>query len=190
MLALRYAEIVRDTLEARDPYNAEYYQANYDEFASRIAALDAAIETAIPSIPESSRKLLTYHDSWAYFADRYGLTVIGAVQPSDFSEPSAGEVADLIRQIRTENIPAVFGSEVFPSDVMRTIAAESGAAYIDELSDDDLPGGPGDADHSYLALAVSNLRIMIPALGGDASALDDIDVSPVFDGPSDAFYPQ
>ena len=116
--------------------------------------------------------------------------MIGAVQPSDFSEPSAGEVADLIRQIRTENIPAVFGSEVFPSDVMRTIAAESGAAYIDELSDDDLPGGPGDADHSYLGLEVSNLRIMIPALGGDASALDDIDVSPVFDGSSDAFYPQ
>ena len=73
---------------------------------------------------------------------------------------------------------------------MRTIAAESGAAYIDELSDDDLPGGSGDADHSYLGLAVSNLRIMIPALGGDASALDDIEVSPVFDGSSKAFYPQ
>ena len=190
ILALRYAEIVGDTLEARNPDNAEYYQANYDDFASRIAALDAAIKTAIPTIPEGSRKLLTYHDSWAYFADRYGLTVIGAAQPSDFSEPSAGEVADLIRQIRTENIPAVFGSEVFPSDVMRTIAAESGAAYIDELSDDDLPGGPGDADHSYLGLAVSNLRIMIPALGGDASALDAVDVSPVFGGSSDAFYPQ
>ena len=188
--ALRYAEIVPDTLEARDPDNSEYYRANYAEFADRISALDAAIKTAVPTIPEGSRKLLTYHDSWAYFADRYGLTVIGAVQPSDFSEPSAGEVADLIRQIRTENIPAVFGSEVFPSDVMRTIAAESGAAYIDELSDDDLPGGPGDANHSYLGLAVSNLRIMIPALGGDASAFEDIDVSPVFDGPSNAFYPQ
>ena len=84
-LALRYAEIVRDTLEARDQDNAAYYHANYDQFASRIAALDAAIKTAVPTIPEGSRKLLTYHDSWAYFADRYGLTVIGAVQPSDFS---------------------------------------------------------------------------------------------------------
>jgi len=106
------------------------------------------------------------------------------------SDPTNKEVADLIRQIRTENIPAVFGLEVFPSDVMRTITAESGAAYIDELNDDDLPGGPGDADHIYPGLAVSNLRIMIPALGGDTSAQDDIDVSPVFDGPSDAFYPQ
>ncbi len=190
ILSLRYAEIVRDTLVERDPGNADYYNANYDQFASRIAALDAAIKTAVPTIPPENRKLLTYHDSWAYFARRYGLTVIGAVQPSDFSEPSAREVAELIQQINGEGIPAVFGSEVFPSDVMETIAAESGAAYVDELSDDDLPGGPGDPDHSYLGLAVANLRIMIPALGGDASAFGDFDVSPVFAGDSNAVYPQ
>ncbi|MDE2961802.1 MAG: metal ABC transporter substrate-binding protein [Chloroflexota bacterium] len=190
LLTLRYAEIVRDNLVARDPTNADYYHANYDAFAQRIATLDEAIRTMIPTIPTANRKLLTYHDSWAYFADRYGLTVIGAVQPSDFSEPSARDVANLIIQIKEEGIPAVFGSEVFPSDVMQTIAAESGAEYIDELSDDDLPGAPGDPDHSYLGLEVANLRIMIPALGGDASALDKVDISPVFDGTSNAVYPQ
>ena len=190
ILTLRYAEIVRDNLAARDPANADYYRANYDAFAERIATLDEAIKIIIPTIPAENRKLLTYHDSWAYFADRYGLTVIGAVQPSDFSEPSARDVANLISQIREEGIPAVFGSEVFPSDVMRTIAAESGAEYIDELSDDDLPGVPGDPDHSYLGLEVANLRIIIPALGGDASALDNVDISPVFDGASNAVYPQ
>ena len=190
ILSLRYAEIVRDNLVARDAANADYYRANYDAFAARIATLDEAIKAAIPTIPAEKRKLLTYHDSWAYFADRYGLTVIGAVQPSDFSEPSARDVANLIRQIREQRIPAVFGSEVFPSDVMQTIAAESGAEYIDELSDDDLPGAPGDPDHSYLGLEVANLRIIIPALGGDASALDNVDISPVFDGVSNAVYPQ
>ncbi len=190
ILSLRYAEIVRDNLVARDAANADYYRANYDAFAARIATLDEAIKVAIPTIPAEKRKLLTYHDSWAYFADRYGLTVIGAVQPSDFSEPSARDVANLIRQIREQRIPAVFGSEVFPSDVMQTIAAESGAEYIDELSDDDLPGVPGDPDHSYLGLEVANLRIIIPALGGDASALDNVDISPVFDGVSNAVYPQ
>ena len=190
ILALRYAEIVRDSLSERDPDNADYYAANYDAFDARIDTLDEAIKIAVPTVPSENRKLLTYHDSWAYFADRYGLTVIGAVQPSDFSEPSAREVADLIHQIKSEGIPAVFGSEVFPSDVMQTIAAESGAAYVDELSDDDLPGGPGDPNHSYLGLAVSNLGIMIPALGGDASAFDEVDVSPVFTGRSKAVYPQ
>ena len=190
ILALRYAEIVRDQLSAHDPNNADYYAANYDAFAARIATLDEAVKTAVATVPAENRRLLTYHDSWAYFAKRYGLTIIGAVQPSDFSEPSAREVADLITQIRDEGTPAVFGSEVFPSDVMQTIAAESGAAYVDELSDDDLPGGPGDAGHSYLGLAVSNLRTMIPALGGDASAFDSVDVSPVFAGQSNAVYPQ
>ena len=190
ILALRYAEIVREQLANRDPDNATYFATNYDAFAARIGTLDTAISEAIATVPLENRKLLTYHDSWAYFAQRYGLTVIGAVQPSDFSEPSAREVADLITQIKSEGIPAVFGSEVFPSDVMQTIAAESGATYIDELSDDDLPGAPGDPDHSYLGLEVTNLRIMIPALGGDASALVDFDVSPVFEGASDAVYPQ
>ena len=190
ILALRYAEIVRDQLAASDPDNAAYYSANYDAFAARIATLDEAIRTAVPTIPPANRRLLTYHDSWAYFAERYGLTVVGAMQPSDFSEPSAKEVADLIRQIKSESIPAVFGSEVFPSDVMKTIAAETGAAYIDELSDDDLPGAPGEPYHSYLGLAVTNMRVMIPALGGDASAFDGVDVSPVFEGVSDAVYVQ
>ena len=190
ILALKYAEVMRDTMSERDPDNADYYSGNYDEFAVRIADLDAAIVSIIATVPSGNRKLLTYHDSWAYFARRYGMTVIGAVQPSDFSEPSAREVADLIQQIRSEGIPAVFGSEVFDSDVMETIAAESGAAYVDELSDDDLPGAPGDPRHSYLGLVVNNLEIMVPALGGDASALENIDVSPVFDGPSAAVYPQ
>ena len=190
ILAQGYAAIVRDELARRDPPNAAAYAANYDAFAARIAALDAAIRAGVASVPPGNRKLLTYHDSWAYFAERYGMTVIGAVQPSDFSEPSARDVADLIRQVRSEKVPAVFGSEVFPSDVMETIAAEAGAAFIDQLSDDDLPGRPGDPRHSYLGLAVSNMEIMLPALGGDASAFGDVDVGPVFAGPSDAVYPQ
>ena len=190
ILSLRYAEIARDNLAARDQANADYYGANYDAFADRIATLDAAIKTAVATIPPENRKLLTYHDSWAYFADRYGITVVGAAQPADFSEPSAREVVELIAQIQAEGIPAIFGSEVFPNDVMQTIADESGAVYIDDLSDDDLPGGPGDPDHSYLGLEIANLRIIIPALGGDASALDEVDISPVFDGQSNAVYPQ
>ena len=119
------------------------------------------------------------------------MTVIGAVQPSDFSEPSAGEVAGLIDQIKEQKVPAVFGSEVFPSPVLEQIAGEGGAEFVDELRDDDLPGEPGDALHSYLGLMVQNMRIMVPALGGDAAAMDNVDTSPVFtDGSSSAKYPQ
>jgi ABC-type Zn uptake system ZnuABC Zn-binding protein ZnuA len=160
---LRYAEIVRDALVRRDPANADYYRANYSAFETRIQALDTAIQAAIDSIPEGNRKLLTYHDSWAYFALRYGLTVIGAIQPSDFAEPSAQEVAGMIEQIRAEQVPAIFGSEVFPSPVLEQIALETGADYVDDLRDDDLPGQPGDSNHSYVGLLVEDVRIMAAA---------------------------
>jgi ABC-type Zn uptake system ZnuABC Zn-binding protein ZnuA len=177
--ALRYAEIMRDTLAARDPANAEFYSANYDAFAARIAALDEAIKATVASIPEQNRKLLTYHDSWAYFAPIYGMTVIGAIQPSDFAEPSARDIADIIRQIRDEQVPAVFGSEVFPSPVLEQIARETGAKYVDDLRDDDLPGAPGEDQHSYLGLMATNLRVMAEALGGDPSIAAALDVANV-----------
>ena len=177
--ALRYAEIARDTFIQRDPAHAEYYKENYDKFKARIEALDEAIKATINSIPANNRKLLTYHDSFAYFAPRYGMTVIGAIQPSDFAEPSAKDVADLITQIKQEKVPAVFGSEVFPSPILEQIARESGAKYVSDLRDDDLPGTPGEAKHSYLGLMVEDVRIMAETLGGNPSLIASFDVSNV-----------
>jgi ABC-type Zn uptake system ZnuABC Zn-binding protein ZnuA len=177
--ALRYAEIAKDSLVQRDPANTDYYKGNYEKFKARIEALDEAIKVTINSIPENNRKLLTYHDSFAYFAPRYGMTVIGAIQPSDFSEPSAREVANLITQIKQEKVPAVFGSEVFPSPILEQIAKESGAKYVSDLRDDDLPGTPGEAKHSYIGLMVEDVRIMAKVLDGDPSLIADFDVSNV-----------
>lgn len=188
--AMRYAEIIHEKMVALDPENQATYDANYEELRARLEALHQATLTAVQTVPEENRKLLTYHDSWAYWAETYGFTVIGAVQPSDFSEPSAAEVADLIEQVRAERIPAIFGSEVFPSDVLETIAAETDAEYIDDLRDDDLPGEPGDPQHSYVGLMVANMRIMLPALGGSADAFDSIETGLVFEGESPAKYPQ
>ena len=168
--ALKYAEIVRDKLTERDPDNADAYRANYDEFAARIRALDAAIQATTASIPEGNRRLYTYHDSFAYFAPRYGYTVLGAVQPADFSEPSAQEVAALIEQLRAGGVPAIFGSEVFPSSIVRQIGREAGVTFVSTLSDDDLPGDPGDPGHSYISMMVENLKSMAAALGGDPRA--------------------
>src|SRR5206468_4461567 len=128
------------------------------------------IQAAVDTIPEPDRVLLTYHDSFAYFARHYGLRVIGAIQPADFAEPSAKEVAALIDQIRREHVPAIFGSEVFPSPVLAQIAQESGVKYEASLRDDDLPGDVGGPDHSYVWLIVYDVRTMVSDLGGDPSA--------------------
>ncbi len=172
--ALRYAEIVKNTLSQRDPANAAFYQSNYAAYQQRIMALDGAIQASIQTIPPGNRKLLTYHDSFAYFAPRYGMTVIGAIQPSNFAEPSAREVAELIQQIRQEKVPAIFGSEVFPSPVLNQIAKEAGAVYVDTLRDDTLPGNPGDANHTYIGLMAFDVATMTKALGGDPTAVNNV----------------
>ena len=189
-LGLKYAELAQEQLASLDPDNTDYYKENLEAFRERIDAMDAAIRQSVATIPVENRRLVTYHDSWAYFALSYGMEVIGAVQPSDFAEPSAREVAELIDQVKELGLPAVFGSEEFPSDVLETIAREGNTTFVDQLADDDLPGAPGDPDHSYLGLMRQNMRIMIPALGGNADAFDDVDVSPVFEGESGAVYPQ
>jgi ABC-type Zn uptake system ZnuABC Zn-binding protein ZnuA len=188
--SMRYAEIIHEKVVELDPDNAGVYDANYAELTSRLEALDAAIAIAAATVPEANRKLLTYHDSWAYWAETYGFTVIGAIQPSDFTEPSAAEIAGLIDQVEAEGVPAIFGSEVFPSDALQTIADESGAEYIDDLRDDDLPGEPGGERHSYIGLMLTNMEIMLPALGGNVDALEGIDGGLVFEGESPAVYPQ
>jgi ABC-type Zn uptake system ZnuABC Zn-binding protein ZnuA len=175
MNALRYAEIVKEALSKRDPDNAAYYAKNYDGFKARIEALDKAIKDTIATIPEGNRKLLTYHDSFAYFAPRYGVTVIGAIQPADFAEPSAKDVADLITQLKAEKVPAIFGSEVFPSPILDQIGKEAGVKFIDTLRDDDLPGAPGEAAHSYFGLMVADMQTMAKALGGDPNVIAKFD---------------
>lgn len=173
--AIAYAGIAAETLIQRLPNEASYITDNLNRYLAVLETLDVGIMEAVQTIPEQNRKLLTYHDSWAYFAKRYGMTVIGAAQPSDFSEPSAQEVAGLIDQIRESGVPAVFGSEVFPSPVLEQIAEESGATYIDQLRDDDPPGEPNAPEHTYIGMMLKDMELMIPALGGNIDALANIE---------------
>ena len=175
--ALRYAELMRDWFSEADAPNAGYYAANFDAFETRLDALDGMIKEAVASVPEANRKLLTYHDSWAYWAREYGFTVVGAVQASDFSDPSPQEVANLIQQIRAEHVPAVFGSEVFPSPVLEQIARESGATFVDSLRDDEPPGAQTAPEHTYLGMLKKDMQVMMEALGGDASIFDPLVVT-------------
>ena len=185
-LARRYAEIVKDDMAARDPDNAAYYGANYTAFSAMIDAFDTAMRTSFATIPK--RELLTYHDAYAYFAETYGWEVIGAIQVSDFEDPTAAEVAALIEQVRDAGVPAIFGSEVFPSPVLEQIGDETGVRYVDVLRDDDLPGEPGEPEHSWAGLMRFDFITMTEALGGDASALKAF--TPANGAPDTASYPQ
>jgi ABC-type Zn uptake system ZnuABC Zn-binding protein ZnuA len=187
-MAVGFAEVIRDEMTSLDPDGEAVYAENTAAFAAQVDELDAAMRAAFATIPEGARKLLTYHDAYAYVAEDYGFEVIGAIQPSTFDEPTAAEVARLIEQVREEQVPAVFGSEVFPSDVLEQIGREAGVRYVDVLRDDDLPGEPGDPEHSWYGLMRFDYRTITEALGGDPSALDALDTAPAV--PDRATYPQ
>ncbi len=171
LYAMSYAKIVKDELSKLDPADAAVFASNFQAFKERIEELDRDVREVTQTVPPENRVLLTYHDSFPYFAREYGWKVIGAIQPSDFAEPTPQEVAGLIDQIEAEHVPAIFGSEVFPSTVLQQIADETGARYVDSLRDDDLPGENGDPDHSYFGLMVFDFTTFMGALGGDVEPL-------------------
>ncbi len=186
--AIKYAEVIRDQLSKLDPENADYYAANFAIFEQQASALAAAVAADQVSVPTGNLKLLTYHDAYAYFAKDFGWTIIGAIQPNNFSDPTPSEVARLIDQVKAENVTTIFGSEVFPSAVLEEVGRATRARYEDSLRDDDLPGAPGDAEHSWLGLMRYNFRTMISGLGGVPTQLDAITIAPT--SSNSAVYPQ
>jgi ABC-type Zn uptake system ZnuABC Zn-binding protein ZnuA len=187
-MAKRYAEVIKNELARKDAPNAGAYERNYQAFAGVIDEFGRAMRTSFATLPRERRKLLTYHDAYAYFARTYDWDVIGAIQVRSFDDPSPKEVAALIDQVKAEKVPAIFGSEVFPSPVLAQIGKETGVRYVDVLRDDDLPGKPGDAEHSWLGLLRFDYITMTEALGGDATALESFVARNV--APDRAAYPQ
>lgn len=187
--AIKYAAVIRDELVQLDSPNADYYRRNYTAFEKAANALAAALRADQATIPNGRRELLTYHDAYAYFARTFGWKVIGAVQPRDFEDPAPAEVARLISQVKAARIPAIFGSEVFPSNVLKEIGDATGARYIDKLRDDDLPGKPGEAGHSWLGLMRFDYVTMVRGLGGTTANLDKVPLAQS-GAPDRAVYPQ
>lgn len=180
-----YAKLAAQQLTKLDPEGKNYYAKNLKNYLQRLNALDKVTREVVASIPPQNRKLLTYHDSWAYWAREYGFDVIGAIQPSDFREPSAKDVARLIDQIRKLGVPAIFGSEVYPSTVEEQIAREAKVKTAN-TADDELPGeGSANAmentnpQHTYVGMMANNLRIIAENLGGNPKLVDRLNTANV-----------
>jgi len=180
-----YAKLAAKWLTELDPAGKDYYATNLKNYLRRLDALDKATREVVASITPKNRKLLTYHDSWAYWSREYGFQVIGAIQPSDFKEPSAKDVAKLIDQIRQVGVPAIFGSEVYPSKVEEQIAREAKVKTAN-TADDELPGqGSANAmedtnpQHTYIGMMANNMRVISNGLGGNPKLVDSLNTANV-----------
>ncbi len=158
---VRNAEI---SLKALDPANAATYSANAAVYLKQLDDLDAFIREQVSKVPPEKRKLVTDHDAFGYFADRYGFTVVGAVIPgiSTTAEPSAGDLAELVGKIRAEGVPAIFVGMTANPKMADLVARETGAQVI-RLSTGEL-GAKGSGTDTYLGMMKANTQALVDAL--------------------------
>ncbi|MET7247844.1 metal ABC transporter substrate-binding protein [Methylobacterium sp. EM32] len=159
-----YIANIRDGLASVDPEGRAAYQANATAYLAQLDALDAEVRTAIVSIPEARRRIVTTHDAFGYFAKAYGLRFLAPQGVSSQSEATARDVAAIVRQVHRDKIPAVFLENISDPRLMQQIAREGGAkaggrVFSDALSE---PGGPAP---TYLDMMRHNVREFVAALG-------------------------
>ncbi|MGV1015358.1 MAG: metal ABC transporter substrate-binding protein, partial [Methyloceanibacter sp.] len=158
-----YVANIRDGLIAADPAGREIYEASAANYLERIAEEDAAARTALATLPEQRRKIITSHDAFGYFGRAYGLDIVAPEGVSTDSEASAKDVAKIIRQIKADKIPAVFLENIADPRLLDQIARETGAKIGGTLYSDALSGPDGPAP-TYLDMFRHNVGALTAAL--------------------------
>jgi len=142
---------IRDALAETDPGATATYDANAEAYLGRLEALDTAIARCMERIPAGERRLVTNHDALGYFADRYGIRVVGAVIPALSTEAraSAGETQALVATIEREGVSTIFPESSVNPRLEKAIAREAGARVGPALWADSL-GPKGSTGATYL----------------------------------------
>ena len=162
-----YVANIRDGLIAADPDGKAVYERNAEKYIAAVKKEDAAVKAALASLPQSHRRIITSHDAFGYFGDAYGLEIVAPEGISTASEPSAKDVAKIIRQIREDQIPAVFLENITNAKMLEQIAKESGAKIGGTLYSDALSGKDGPAP-TYIDMFKHNVGTLTSALSSQA----------------------
>lgn len=164
-LALAYMRRIAEGLAAADPDGAAATREAAGGYAGRLAALDAWVRERLAAVPPDRRVLITSHEAFGYFAAAYGVRVLAPQGMGGPTQPSAQQVAALIRRIRAERISAVFLEGPGSQAVIERIARDAGVAPRGRLYADTLSAADGPAP-TYEAMVRHNLDLMIPAMLG------------------------
>lgn len=160
---LVYVDNIVRGLSQVDPEHANLYQQNAARYKAQLQKLDADYRARFAQLPAERRRAITSHDAFGYLAQAYQLTLIGAQGLSTESEPSAAMIAGLIRQIRDEQIPALFIENISNPTLIQQIERETQARVGGELYSDALSPA-GGAAASYQAMLEHNLSTLLAAL--------------------------
>lgn len=158
-------ENIASALELVHPDGSEEYASNAAAYQATLDEKHQEIQALVDEIHPDQRKIVTNHDGFAYFADRYGLEVVGTVIPGTSSEadPSAGEIAELIELIERENVNAIFGEALIEPAVAEAIAGDTGVQIIYGLYTDQV-GEPGSGAETVHEMLLANATRISEAL--------------------------
>jgi len=163
------AEIMVDDIAAAlsrvDPANRSTYDTNAATYKLTLDRTKIKIQQIINEIPAESRKLVTNHDAFGYFANAFGLTIVGAVIPSisTDTEPSAQDTADLLDTIAREHVKAIFAESSVNASLATTLADDAHVKIVDDLYGDSL-GQPGSGADTVDGMLLANARKIADAL--------------------------
>jgi ABC-type Zn uptake system ZnuABC Zn-binding protein ZnuA len=162
---VKYVENIRDGLSAEDPAGKELYAANAASYIAKLTELDSWVKAQVEMVPAEHRLLVTNHESFGYFADRYGFTVVGSVIPSvsTGASPSAQELAQLVERIEESGAPAIFLETGSNPQLARQVGQEIGAKVVTGLLTHSItePGGPAP---TYIEMMRYNVKAIVDAL--------------------------
>ena len=164
-LAIAYVRNIEAGLIRADAAGEAHYRARANAFVARLEALDGWVRAEIARVPEARRAIVTSHDAFAYFGAAYGVRFRAPQGVATNAEPSAQQVASLIRQIRAENITAIFIENMSNPATLRRLADEAGVRIQGRLYADALSGPNGPAE-TYEAMVRHNVGLMVPAMVG------------------------
>lgn len=146
VLMKQYTQNIADALIKIDPKNKDYYSGNLKKYQQKLDDLDALAKKSFAAIPVEKRKVLTSHDSFAYFGARYQVKFMAPQGVSEESEPSAKQMAEIIRTVKRENIRAVFVENISNPKLLNRLTREAGVSVTGKLYSDALPENGGYVD--------------------------------------------
>jgi ABC-type Zn uptake system ZnuABC Zn-binding protein ZnuA/ABC-type Mn2+/Zn2+ transport system permease subunit len=160
-------ERIRSALGQALPADKEGFDRRAAAYVGQIDELDKRLARCFASVPASERKLVTSHDAFNYFAKRYGIDVVGAIIPSQSTEaqPSAGDVARLVKQVRREHVRAIFIESSVNPKLGKAVAAQTGTIGNLKLYGDTL-GPTGSPGATYLGMELANANAMMRGFTG------------------------
>ncbi len=156
--AIHYVEQMQAGLSERDPAHATDYQSNATGYIEQIQQFDSWAKEQIAKIPVDQRKIVTFHDAFPYFGQHFGLTIVGVIEKSPGRDPSARELADLVDQIKTEHVKAIFNEPQFNPKLADSLAKEAGVTTL-TLYSASPPSGDG-----YIEMMRQNINTLVEGL--------------------------